>query len=51
MEQQFTYKDYGIVRVYRPLYKNAYRYYIVSTAELDNLEMVILKAFTHHIGA
>lgn len=33
-------KDYGMVRVYRQLYKNAYRYYIVSTAELDNLETV-----------
>ena len=33
-------KDYGMVKVYRQLYKKAYRYYIVSTAELDNLEAV-----------
>jgi hypothetical protein len=33
-------KDYGMVRVCRQLYKNAYRYYIMSTAELNNLEKV-----------
>ncbi len=33
-------KDYGRVKVYRQVYKNAYRYYIVSTAELDHLETV-----------
>lgn len=33
-------KDYGMVRVFRQLYKNAYRYYIMSTAELNNLESV-----------
>jgi Transposase DDE domain len=33
-------KDYGMVRVCRQMYKNAYRYYIMSTAELANLEKV-----------
>ena len=33
-------KDYGMVKVFRQLYKKAYRYYIMSTAELDNLESV-----------
>ena len=31
-------KDYGMVTVYRHLYKKVYRYYIVSTADLDSLE-------------
>ncbi len=31
-------KDYGLVKVCRQLYKNVYRYYIMSTAELNNLE-------------
>lgn len=33
-------KDYGMVKACRQLYKNAYRYYVMSTAELDNLETV-----------
>lgn len=33
-------KDYGMVKVFRQLYKKAYRYYIMSTAELGNLESV-----------
>jgi len=33
-------KDYGMVKVFRQLYKNVYRYYIMSTAELANLESV-----------
>lgn len=33
-------KDYGMVKVFRQLYKNAYRYYIMSTANLENLESV-----------
>ena len=33
-------KDYGMVKVCRQLYKNVYRYYIMSTAELNNLENV-----------
>lgn len=31
-------KDYGLVKVCRQLYKNVYRYYIMSTAELNKLE-------------
>ena len=30
-------KDYGMVKVCRQLYKKAYRYYIMSTANLDDL--------------
>tara|TARA_Y100000815_G_C13237539_1_gene460556 strand:- start:50 stop:976 length:927 start_codon:yes stop_codon:yes gene_type:complete len=33
-------KDYGMVKVFRQIYKKAYRYYIMSTAELDNLESI-----------
>jgi hypothetical protein len=33
-------KDYGMVKVCRQLYKKVYRYYIMSTAELNNLESV-----------
>jgi Transposase DDE domain len=33
-------KDYGMVKVCRQLYKKVYRYYILSTAELGNLESV-----------
>lgn len=33
-------KDYGMVKVFRQIYKKAYRYYIMSTAELDSLESV-----------
>jgi hypothetical protein len=33
-------KDYGMVKVFRQLYKNVYRYYIMSTSELSNLESV-----------
>ena len=39
-------KDYGRVKVFRQLYKNAYRYYIMSTAILDNLENVTSVDFT-----
>lgn len=39
-------KDYGLVKVCRQLYKNVYRYYIMSTAELDNLENVTWVDFT-----
>lgn len=31
-------KDYGLVKVCRQLYKNTYRYYIMSTATLSDLE-------------
>jgi hypothetical protein len=31
-------KDYGMVKACRQLYKNVYRYYVMSTAELGNLE-------------
>lgn len=33
-------KDYGMVRVCRQLYKNIYRYYIMSAADLNNLESI-----------
>lgn len=33
-------KDYGMVKACRQLYKNAYRYYVMSTHELDNLENI-----------
>ena len=33
-------KDYGMVKVCRQLYKKVYRYYIMSTFELDNLERI-----------
>ncbi len=38
-------KDYGMVKVCRQLYKKVYRYYIMSTAELNNLENVTLMDF------
>lgn len=34
-------KDYGMVKACRQLYKNVYRYYVMSTAELSNLESII----------
>lgn len=33
-------KDYGMVKVFRQIYKKSYRYYIMSTSELDNLESI-----------
>lgn len=33
-------KDYGMVKVVRQLYKNTYRYYILSTDELNNLASI-----------
>lgn len=33
-------KDYGMVKVCRQLYKNVYRYYIMSTADLNNLDSI-----------
>jgi hypothetical protein len=33
-------KDYGMVKVCRQIYKKEYRYYIMSTFELDNLERI-----------
>ena len=33
-------KDYGLVKVCRQLYKNVFRYYIMSTFDLNNLEKV-----------
>ena len=38
-------KDYGMVKACRQLYKNAYRYYVMSTAELGNLENVTIIDF------
>jgi hypothetical protein len=40
-DMQIVYlKDYGMVKVFRQLFKNVYRYYIMSTAKLDNLESI-----------
>ena len=33
-------KDYGMVKACRQLYKNAYRYYVMGVAELENLESI-----------
>jgi Transposase DDE domain len=33
-------KDYGMVKACRQLYKNVYRYYVMSAAELGNLESI-----------
>lgn len=33
-------KDYGMVKVCRQLYKKVFRYYIMSTADLNNLENI-----------
>lgn len=33
-------KDYGMVKIFRQVYKNTYRYYIMSTADLNNLENI-----------
>lgn len=33
-------KDYGMVKACRQLYKNAYRYYVMSTANLDDLPAI-----------
>ncbi len=38
-------KDYGMVKMCRQIYKNAYRYYIMSTAQLDDLESVTFVDF------
>lgn len=33
-------KDYGMVKMCRQMYKNVYRYYVMSTAQLENLESI-----------
>ena len=38
-------KDYGMVKVFRQEYKKIYRYYIMSTCELDNLDSVTFLDF------
>lgn len=38
-------KDYGMVKVFRQIYKKSYRYYIMSTAELENLDDITLADF------
>lgn len=44
-------KDYGMVKVCRQVYKNTYRYYIMSTAELNNLENITVVDFDRvHAG-
>ena len=37
-EQTVYLKDYGMVKVFRQMYKKSYRYYIMSTAKLDDLD-------------
>lgn len=36
-EQTVYLKDYGMVKVFRQIYKNSYRYYIISVPNLDDL--------------
>lgn len=38
-------KDYGMVKVFRQIYKKMYRYYIISTHKLENLEAITLQDF------
>ena len=38
-------KDYGMVKVYRRLYKDVYRYYIISTANLEDLDGIKAEKF------
>ena len=38
-------KGYGMVKVFRQLYKKSYRYYIMSTANLENLESITVIDF------
>ena len=39
-------KDYGMVKVFRQIYKKSYRYYIMSTAELNDLDSITSVDFT-----
>lgn len=38
-------KDYGMVKACRQIYKNVYRYYVMSTHELNNLESITKSDF------
>lgn len=38
-------KEYGNVRVFRQLFKEAYRYYIIGVANLDNIESITYADF------
>ena len=44
-EQTAYLKDYGMVKVYRQIYKKSYRYYIISVPELDNLPNITKQDF------
>lgn len=44
-------KDYGMVKACRQLYKNVYRYYVMSTAELSHLESITKIDFDRVHGA
>ncbi len=39
-------KDYGMVKIFRQIYKKSYRYYIMSTFERANLESITKVDFT-----
>ena len=39
-EQTVYLKDYGMVKVFRQIYKKSYRYYIMSTANLSDLDKI-----------
>ena len=38
-------KDYGMVKVFRQIYKKMYRYYIISTHKLENLSGITFQDF------
>lgn len=46
-EQTVYLKDYGMVRLFRQIYKEAYRYYIVSVANLAELDKVTFSDFKY----
>ena len=39
-EQTVYLKNYGMVKVFRQIYKKSYRYYIMSTSDLDQLPQI-----------
>jgi hypothetical protein len=44
METMYS-KEYGLIKACRQLYKNAHRYYVMSMADLNNLESVTMTDF------
>ncbi|MCA9507152.1 MAG: transposase, partial [Myxococcales bacterium] len=44
-EREVYLKDYGMVKLFRQMYKEAYRYYIMGVANLTNLEKVNFSDF------